>query len=68
MVRPKEMKKRLNISGATLWRMHSKYGLIPKPRQISLRCVGWSDSEADEMEERHKRGELANRLKTKTPR
>jgi len=40
LLRPRELRALLGVSGTTLWRM-TKRGSFPAPIRISPGCVGW---------------------------
>ena len=44
LIRPKEMKKLLQVSNSTLYRLISS-GRIPRPRCVSARVTGWPEHE-----------------------
>ena len=47
-LRPKQFAKILQVSLTTLWRMWAKHKLIPPPKRISLRAVGWPAKQVNE--------------------
>lgn len=40
IIRGKELAVMLNLSPTTIWRMR-RSGLLPEPKSISVRAVGW---------------------------